>query len=157
MAPPVAQTFPIAPQRRRAMVFNMLAYAVAALASAQFWRMGQGSFWIIWAAVCACLCLLVLRSYLRRPFVARTAQTGIELTSLSGKITAIGWPDISEINLDPTRRTGVITYMQGSEPAFGVVSFRMMGPEAASQFVDVVHHLRPDLATPPDTDASGAS
>ena len=137
--------YPVTPARRRIMVLNVVAHIIAASAAIWFWRTGDGAAWLFFAVAVSLLALWTLVVLLSRPVIARIeGPDTIVIYGATGRETRIAAPEITEMSLDPARRTGVIQFHKDGADGFAIVSTRFMGAEAAQDFAHRVAQMRRD-------------
>jgi hypothetical protein len=153
-------TFPIAPARRKMMIFNLCVYIIGAASALWLWQDGDGVSWAVFGIVAILMALHILAVLMRRRWIARMTPDTVELMGLWGKVTRLPWDDLVAHSVDPARRTGVLfaaaavpgapdaAAVPGAPDAkerFAIVSLRMMGAEPALRFHDMLLARRPDL------------
>ncbi|MFX0547114.1 hypothetical protein ACEWPL_016370 [Roseovarius sp. S1116L3] len=143
----VEVTFPVAPARRRAMLFNLCAYTFSAATAVWLWQKDGSLFWLAWGALSTALLVFTAVSFLRRRWVARMDRSGVHIQGFWGRVQTLAWPELVAHTIDPARRTGVIfaAPLTGTRERFGIVSLRMMGAQAAQEFHGALLARRPDI------------
>ncbi|SEL31769.1 hypothetical protein [Roseovarius nanhaiticus] len=142
------QIFPIAPRRRAAMMFNIVAYSVAAGMALWLWQDGGSVGWAFFGALCASGAIFTAVSLLRRRWVARMTPDAVEVTGNLGKVQSFAWEDLIAHTIDPANRVGVLFAVPaqvGKAERFGIVSLRVMGADAAARFHAALMARRPGL------------
>ncbi|MEL6915690.1 MAG: hypothetical protein AAFP13_14430 [Pseudomonadota bacterium] len=136
--------YPIAPARRRGMLFNIAAYAFVTVMAGGYFQGGAGWGWLALAIVGFVLFAYTLRALLTRPFVARIMGSRVEVIGPTGGLYALDADALTAATLDPGARVGILQY-DDDGTAYALVSFRMMGKEAAADFSARIEALRPAL------------
>ncbi|MEM1100678.1 MAG: hypothetical protein AAGH73_04010 [Pseudomonadota bacterium] len=136
--------YPMARARRRGMVFNIAAYAFVTVMAGGYFNAGAGWGWLALAVVGFVLFAYTLRALLTRPFVARIMGGRVEVIGPTGGLYAFDADALTGATLDPSGRVGILQY-DDNGAAYALVSFRMMGQEAAEDFTARIRALRPGL------------
>lgn len=129
------------------MLFNLACYGIVTVLAGGFWNGGLGWHWAIFAVTGFALFAATLRRIMQSGLVARIEGREIETQGPFGQSYVFNADSLVEANLDPGRRIGVLAYTDeaSGEKTYAPISFRLMGAEAAKQFVVEIEALRPGL------------